>query len=155
MDNELRLKELERRRKRAARLLKQGIHDAEVARRVGATRTSVLRWRRRLEQDGMEGLARAKDFGRPRTLTEEQLKELATILKGGTLAVGYATEMWTLPRIAAVIKERFGVELSEPSVWRNLRAMGWSVQRPAKQARQRNEKAIRTWKRKRWPELKK
>jgi transposase len=47
------------------------------------------------------------------------------------------------------------VRLTQPSVWRLLRALGWSVQRPTGQARQRDEKAIRTWKAKRWPELKK
>lgn len=71
------------------------------------------------------------------------------------MAIGYATEIWILPRIAAVIKDRFTVELSESAVWRTLQAMGWSVQRPAKQARQRNERAIHAWKHKRWPELKK
>jgi hypothetical protein len=36
-----------------------------------------------------------------------------------------------------------------------LRARSWSVQRPNGQTRQRDEKAIRNWKARRWPELKK
>jgi len=60
-----------------------------------------------------------------------------------------------LARIAQLIEQRFAVRLTQPSVWRLLRALGWSVQRPTGQARQRDEKAIRTWKAKRWPELKK
>ena len=71
------------------------------------------------------------------------------------LASGFATELWTLPRIRTLIEQRFVVKLTEPSVWRLLRALGWSVQRPTGQARQRDEKAIRTWKARRWPELKK
>jgi hypothetical protein len=43
MDNERRLKELERRRRRGARLLEAGVPQVEVARRVGVTRTSVSR----------------------------------------------------------------------------------------------------------------
>ena len=84
-----------------------------------------------------------------------QRGELIKALKAGALAAGFPTELWTLPRIGALIKERFDVELSEPSVWRVLQQLGWSVQRPTGQARQRDERAIRTWKEKRWPNLKK
>jgi transposase len=36
-----------------------------------------------------------------------------------------------------------------------LRALGFSCQRPAKRALQRDEAAIRQWRTKRWPALKK
>jgi transposase len=63
--------------------------------------------------------------------------------------------MWTLPRIASMVKERFGVELPQPSVWRMLQRLGWSVQRPADQVRERDEETIRTRKEKRWSPIKK
>ena len=97
---------------------------------------------------------RPKRFGRPPKLDDVQRGELITVLKAGALAADFPTEL-TLPRIGTVIKERFGVELSEPSIWRVLQQLGWSVQRPTGQARQRDEHAIRTWKEKRWPNLKK
>jgi transposase len=155
MDNEQRLKELERRRLRAARLLSGGTHPAEVARQVGVSRQSVMRWERALKEDGVQALERAEGLGRPRRLSEAQLKELAKALKAGALACGYATEMWTLPRIGTLIQERFGVKLAQSSVWRTLQKMGWSPQRPARQARQRDEAAVENWKNKRWVELKK
>lgn len=65
------------------------------------------------------------------------------------MAAGFASELWPLPRIAILIKERFGVELSEPSVWRMLQQLGWSVQRPAGRVREGYEAAIRTCKEKR------
>lgn len=155
MDTEQRLKELERRRLRGARLLSTGTHPAEVARQVGVSRQSVMRWERALKQEGVRSLQRATAPGRPSQLSDAQLKELAKMLKAGSLAAGYATEMWTLPRIGALIQERFGVKFAQSSVWRTLQRMGWSPQRPARQARQRDEEAIRTWKNKRWVELKK
>jgi transposase len=155
MGNEHRLIELERRRRRGGRLLQAGVAQAEVARRVGVTRTSVSRWEQRRQEGGIEALRRPKRFGRPRRLSDAQCAQLIQQLKAGALAAGYATELWTLPRIRNLIAERFTVSLTEPSVWRLLRALGWSVQRPTGQARQRDEKAIRTWKAKRWPELKK
>ena len=44
----------------------------------------------------------------------------------------------------ALIERRFAVRLAQFSVWRLLRELGWSVQRPTKQARERDERAIRT-----------
>ena len=70
------------------------------------------------------------------------------MLKAGSLAAGFATELWTLPRIARLIAERFSVSMVPSSVWRRL---GWSVQRPAGHARERDERAISAWKAKRWP----
>ena len=155
MDNEQRLVELERPRRRGARLLESGMKQAEVARRVGVTRTSVSRWEKVRQEAGPQGLKRPKRFGRPRRLSDAQCEELIGRLKAGALAAGFATELWTLPRMRTLIEQRFGVKLTEPSVWRLLRSLGWSVQRPTGQARQRDEKAIRTWKARRWPELKK
>lgn len=155
MDNEQRLVELERRRRRGARLLESGIKQAEVARRLGVTRTSVSRWEKVRQEAGPQGLKRPKRFGRPRRLSDAQCEELIEQLKAGALAAGFATELWTLPRMRTLIEQRFGVKLTEPSVWRLLRSLGWSVRRPTGQARQRDEKAIRTWKARRWPELKK
>jgi len=155
MDNEQRLIGLERRRRRAGRLLAAGVAQAEVARRVGVTRTTVSRWEAARVQGGVEALRRPERFGRPRRLSDAQCEELIGLLKGGALAAGFGTELWTLPRMRVLIAQRFSVSLTEPSVWRLLRSLGWSVQRPTGQARQRDEKAIRTWKQKRWPELKK
>jgi transposase len=88
MDTQQRLKELERRRLRGARLLNNGTHPAEVARQVGVSRQSVMRWERALKGNGVQGLERVEAPGRPRRLSEAQLKELAKVLKAGSLAAG-------------------------------------------------------------------
>jgi transposase len=155
MSDEHELKKMRERRVEGARLLQSGVHAAEVARRVGVSRQSVMRWERRLKAGGMKHIARIGKRGRRRQLSEAQLKELAKLLKDGSIAAGYANEMWTLPRIGALIQVHFGITLSSSSVWRTLEYMGWSVQRPARQARQRDESAIAAWKSKRWPALKK
>jgi len=155
MDNEQRLVELEQRRRRSARLLRAGVAQAEVARQVQVSRQSVMRWADTLERQGIKGLGRASRFGRPPRLSDAQLRELERHLKAGALAAGYATELWTLPRIGKLIEQHFGVRLVGSSVWRLLRRLGWSVQRPASRARQQDPQAVRTWKQKRWPQLKK
>jgi transposase len=149
------LKEMKRRRVKGAKLLQSGKRPAEVARTLGVSRQTVMRWERRLEAGGMQHIATVGRRGRRRQLSAAQLEELAKLLKAGAIAVGYANELWTLPRIGALIEARFGVKFTDSGVWRNLRHMGWSVQRPAGQARQRDEQAITTWKKRRWPALKK
>ena len=71
------------------------------------------------------------------------------------MANGFATELWTLPRVAELIEEMFGRRYSDSQVWRILTAMKWSCQRPTGRASQRDEAAITQWKDKRWPALKK
>jgi transposase len=155
MDIEQKLEELEKRRRQGMRLLSAGVWPAEVARRVGVSRQSVLRWTKLHERGGMAALKRPQRFGRPPKLSDAQRAELIEALKRGALAAGFTSELWTLPRIGMLIKERFGVQFSQSSVWRLLQQLGWSVQRPTGRARQRDEVAIRTWKEKRWPAIKK
>lgn len=148
------IKAMQRRRLRAARLLAQGVPQAEVARRVDVSRQSVSAWAKKLEAEGPEAL-KASPLGRPGSFDVVQRRELSRLLKRGALAAGFPTELWTLPRIAALIKDRFGHQYSEVHVWRLLRELGFSCQRPSGRAIQRNEPAIREWKQQQWPALKK
>jgi transposase len=147
-------KALEQRRLKAAKLLREGIAQAEVARRVGTSRQSVSRWAARLDRAGATALKR-KRLGRPAQLSDVQRKDLTRALIAGAMAQGFATELWTLPRVAKLIQRRFGVQFSNAHVWRLLKGLGFSSQRPAKRALQRDEAAIRQWRTKRWPALKK
>ncbi len=147
-------KALQKRRLRAARLLEKGLSQAEVARELGVSRQSVSRWAAIVDAEGRDGL-KARPFGRPGQFGKAERRELARILKQGAVAAGFPTELWTLPRIQTLIAEQFGIRYSEVHVWRLLRAMGFSCQRPTGRATQRDEQAIRRWKRKQWPALKK
>lgn len=131
----------------------QGVAQAEVARRIGVSRASVCEWNERLAQGGLDAL-RSGRRGRPTGLDTRMRGELSQTLKAGAMASGYATELWTLGRVARLIEQRFGLKYSLSQVWRILSAMGWSCQRPSGRARERNERAIGQWKHKRWPVLK-
>lgn len=148
-------RELERRRLKAGRLLSKGVSQAEVARRTEVSRETVRRWADKLSEGGLAALKNAPKLGRPGGLEQAQRQELARALKDGALAQGYATELWTLPRVAALIEKLFGRRYSQVQVWRILGQLGWSCQRPTGRATQRDEGAIRQWKQKRWPALKK
>jgi len=146
---------LEQRRLQAARLLRQGLPEAEVARRVGVHRQSVNRWAERLARGGRQALKRAPRAGRPPQLSAADRQRIVQGLKRGPEALGYGTGLWTAWRVADLIERECGVKYSTVHAWRVLRALGWTPQRPASRALERNEAAIRGWKHVRWPELKK
>jgi transposase len=136
---------LQRRRLRAGRLLQRGVAQAEVARRVGVTRTTVSQWNVQLEAGGMEAL-KSRPRGRPSGLDEAQRRELMRALTAGALAERFATDLWTLPRVGQLIERRFVRSYSESQVWRILVSLGFSCQRPAGRALERDEAAIKRWK---------
>jgi len=146
---------LEERRFKAAPLLKQGLSEAEVARQVGVHRQSVNRWARQLEHAGRGGLKKAGRAGRKPKLSTAQLRRVEQGLKRGPEALGFDTSLWTAWRVAVLIEETCGVKYHPGHVWRLLKQLGWSCQRPTGRALERNEDAIRHWKRVRWPALKK
>ena len=146
---------LEQRRLQAARLLRKGVSQSEVAREVGVHRQSVSRWARQLEREGRSGLKGAGRAGRKPRLGARDRARIAQGLKRGPEHLGYDTGLWTAARVAHLIEQECGVQYHPGHVWRLLRQLGWSYQRPTGRALERDEEAIRRWKRKRWPEIKK
>jgi transposase len=148
-------RQLERRRKRAVELLSQGLSLREVARRSSASPSSVSAWRDAYRAEGEAGLAAKPVPGRPRKLDPSNLPRLREILLAGAAAYGYSTDLWTLDRIARVVRREFGVKYHPSHVWKILRANRWSCQVPERRAVQRDERKIARWKRYKWPAIRK
>ena len=148
--------QMEERRLEAARLLRQGrLSQAEIARQLGASRASVSRWAATLAQDGQRGLEARPIPGRSPRLDEKAWVRLGRLLDRGAVAAGFATERWTLKRIAALIEREFGVSYHPRYLERPLKAHGFSVQRPATRAKERDELVIAVWPKRDWVALKK
>lgn len=150
------LKVLEKRRRRAARLFKKKKKQADIARLLGVSRQSVSRWYEQWSEGGKEALKSAGQTGRPPKLSGSQLKAIENALLEGARAHGFNTDLWTLKRVAKVIESLTGISFTIPHVWWVLRnKMGWSLHRPAKRARERNEERVRIWREETWPRVKK
>jgi transposase len=108
-------------------------------------------WRRKGVRAWNKPVARG---GKPR-LSARDLERIERALKRGPEAFGYDTGLWTSARVADLIQQECGIAYHPGHVWRLLRQLGWSCQRPTGRALERNQKAIAEWKRKRWPEIKK
>jgi len=141
---------------RAVDLFEQGVRPAEIARQVGVGHQTVSAWRTVWRQRGRAGLRAAGRAGRLPKLSREQLEQVEAVLAEGPAANGYATDLWTLARVAEVIERVTGVAYHPHHVWRILREqLGWSWQRPAHRAVERDDAAIAHWVKYRWPQLKK
>jgi len=146
---------LEARRLRAAGLFARGASQAAVARVLGVTTAAANHWYQAWQAKGRTGLKAAGRAGRKPRLGPGDLAKLDHALRAGPAAHGFTTEVWTLPRVAKVLERVTGVGHHPGHVWRVLRALGWSLQRPGRQARERDDTAIAQWKSTRWPQLKK
>jgi transposase len=67
------------------------------------------------------------------------------VLDRGPVAAGFDNDLWTLARIAEVIERTTGVTHHPRHVWRILKQVRWSLQRPARKATERDETAIPRW----------
>jgi transposase len=138
----------------AAEWIEEGASDREVAARLRVTRMSANRWRRALAVGGRPALVSKGPGGARCRLSPAQLAELAELLDAGPAAWGWEDQCWTLPRIAEVVHQRFGVDYTLPGLDLLLHRLGWSVQVPARQAAERNEEQISAWREETWPEIK-
>ena len=74
MRHSQKLKELERRRRRGARLLLTGHSQADVAREVGVSRQTAMRWDRTLKEGGIEALRRPERIRTPERLAKHSAR---------------------------------------------------------------------------------
>jgi transposase len=146
---------LEVRRKQAGKLFAKGKSQADVAKELGVSRQSVSRWYADWQAKGVSGLAGAGRAGRLPRLDASQLRRVAGELGKGARAHGYPTDLWTLARVAEVIEAATGVSYHPGHVWKVLHQIGWSRQRPARRAVERDEQAIERWVAEAWPKIKK
>lgn len=145
----------EARRFRAWELKQQGWKQSAIAQALGVTAAAVSQWLKRAREEGVEGLRRRAGKGPTPRLGVTQRAQLPALLAQGAESYGFRGALWTRARVAEVIRREFGVTYDPTHVGRILRACGWSLQKPARRSRQRDEQAIRAWKEEHWPEVEK
>lgn len=138
----------------AAELFEEGRSRAEVAQVCGVTWRSAHEWHRAWTRDGAAALKATVRPGPAPKFSDEEVVLLEKELRRGPVAHGYQNDLWTLPRVGRVITETFGKQASQSEVWRLLRRMRWSTQKPKRRARERDEAKIEEWKQEQWPKLK-
>jgi transposase len=144
--------ELERRRRRAVRLVDAGERPSVVARILGVAPSSLSRWRRLARLP--DGLAARPASGRRPGLNDKQLIALEGLLLEGAVAHGWPNHLWTAQRVAIVIRRRFGIDYHPEHVRKILkRRLNWTSQKPQKHARECNDKEVERWIADDWPRI--
>ena len=146
---------LEERRLKALGLLGSGLSQSEVARRLGVTPTAVCQWKSAVERGGEKALQAIPRSGRPTLVPRATLATLPDLLARGALSFGFSTDLWTIPRILQVTESAWGVRYTPTAMWRLLKRHGLSWQRPRRQAREKDLRAVRNWRQRSWPRYKK
>ncbi|MFB3103704.1 MAG: IS630 family transposase, partial [Pseudomonadales bacterium] len=147
--------ELEARRRRSAKLFRERKPLAEIVRHVGASLSSVKRWKRAWQEGGVAALAAKPHPGPTPKLSPDQKQELVAMLKAGPVAAGFKTDLWTCARVAKVVRKKFRVSYHPDHLGRILHDLGFTPQKPQRVAREQDAQAVERWRKKDWPRIKK
>ena len=127
----------------AAQLLQKEMGVSEIARLLGVSKASVSGWKGKLAKRGIEALKAKPHPGRKPWLSKRQKEQLVKLLLRGARQAGYANDLWTCPRVAELISQRFGVEYHPAYMWSLLRSFGWTWQKPEHRAQSATRQQLR------------
>lgn len=145
--------EWERIRQVAANMFDADKEPTEIASLLQVDVQTVRAWRRAYRKDGRAALASRKPPGRPPKLTAARREQLAQLLLKTPTECGFQRYLWTQQLIADLILREFGVCYHHDHVGVILREMGFTHQKPARRARERDEQRIQAWRTEIWPAL--
>ena len=137
----------------AVKLRERGVPVSTIAESFGVTPEAVYIWLKKARTQGLKSLRSSKAPGPEPALTEAQFKALVNWLRRPATQMGYSTDLWSGPRIAHLVKHRFGVEYHPKHMPRFLRRLGLVLKFPERRALEQDPQEVRWWKEERLPEL--
>lgn len=146
---------MERRRLKAIKLHKKGLTQYQIAKQLQVSFEAVSNWVELYKKQGFKGLKTLGKPGPKPRLDESEKRKIRQAILQGPKVHGFATDLWTLERIARLIKQLTKVSYHPGHVWKILLSLGFTCQKPQTKSIERNERNIENWKRRVWPALKK
>lgn len=139
----------------AVERVQEGEAPSAVIASYGFCRTTIYKWLRKVRRGGRgDPLLSSKGTGRPPKLTGKQKRQVFRWINGkDPRQYGFDFGLWTRQIVAALIAERFDIDLSLASVGKLLASLNLTPQKPLKRAYERDPAAIEAWKRKIYPQL--
>src|SRR5437588_1794410 len=111
-------------------LVAQGMTCPEAARLLGDAPRSVEYWVQRFEKDGLGGLVEGERPGRPRRLTDQQMKAVDRVLRRSPSEAGLSGNLWDGKTLSTWIQQKHGIALGVRQCQRLFRQLGFRLRKP-------------------------
>lgn len=139
----------------AVKRVESGESPEELAKGLGINRRTLYRWLAAYHYGGEDALKAKPVPGAPRKVSGEVLQKLsATIRDKNPLQLKFEYALWTLAIIREVLRRDFNIKISEVSVGRLMKRIGFTPQRPLYRAWQQNKELVDTWVAEEYPKIK-
>jgi transposase len=145
---------LEKIRIDAVRRVEAGESPEGVIAGLGMNRRTIYRWLAAYHYGGEESLQAKAIQGAPPKMNAKQMARLSKMVREkNPLQFKFEYALWTLAMIRQLILQQFDVRLSEVSVGRLMKRLGFSAQRPLYRAWQQNPELVESWRQKEYPKI--
>lgn len=111
-------------------LVAQGMTCPEVARLLGDAPRSVEYWVQRFENRGLEGLSEGERPGRPRRLSDPQMRAVDRILRRSPREAGLNGNLWDGKTLSTWIEQKYGIIVGVRQCQRLFRQLGFRLRKP-------------------------
>src|SRR6266446_2215346 len=136
------------------RVVEDGEVPSEVMKSFGLCRTSIYRWLRKYEDQGMEALVEKIAQGAEPKLSEKQRQQVKRwILGKDPRQYGFDFGLWSRRIVGTLIQEKMGIELGLTAVGRLLASLDITPQKPLRRAYERDPVAVALWIKETYPKL--
>lgn len=112
----------------------RGASAYEASRAFGFSSRTIEYWVNRLVSNGLNGLWDGKHPGRPSRLSALQKQKLRKELRRSPRDMGYDQNMWDGVLLSHHLEKDYSISLSVRQCQRLFHQMGFSLQRPRRQA---------------------
>jgi transposase len=124
-----------------------------IAESFSVTVQAVYKWIEKFRKEGISGLRSTTARGVTPQLNEDQFRKLIQCLRQRATKLGYATDLWSGPRVRHLIKKLFKIEYHPKHMPRFLYRLGLYLKKPERRALEQDSKEVRQWKYQRLPEI--
>ena len=114
----------------------QGASSYEAARLYGDSPRAIEYWTHRLLSNGLAGLWEGDRPGRPGRLSPSDQDRLRKEIRQSPRELGYDQNLWDGLLLSHYLKEHYAISLSVRQCQRLFHKLGFSLQRPRRQARE-------------------
>ncbi len=137
----------------AINLYKSKVEIKVIAQSLRVTIQAVYKWIWKFRDQGLKGLKSTNACGVEPRLNKNQFEKLIRCLRQPATKLGYATDLWSGPRVRHLIKKLFKIKYHRKHMPRFLYRLGVRLKKPERRALEQDLKEVREWKKQRLPEI--